>query len=75
MLGSPLAHPLDIGRAAEHVSVLGLAQPLTLALGLAGPAAVGLGAELLMPPVVAVGHEQFFAVQALTTIMIRHGSW
>jgi hypothetical protein len=72
VLVSPLAHPLDIGRAAEHVSVLRLAQPLTLAVGLAGPTALGFAAELLVPPIVAVGHEQLFAVQALTTITFRH---
>jgi hypothetical protein len=46
-----------------------------LALGFAGQAALGFGTELLVPPVVAVGHEQLFAVQALTTITFEHGSW
>jgi len=75
VLLSPLPHPVDIGGAAEDVSVLGLAQPLALALGFARLAAFGFGTELLVPPVVAVGHEQLFAVQALTTIKFGHGSW
>jgi len=62
VLGSPLAHPLDIGRSPEVVLVLWFAQPATLTFGLAGLAALGLGAKLLMPPIPGVGYEQLFAV-------------
>jgi hypothetical protein len=65
---------MDIGRAPEDIPVLGPLEPDTLALRLAGLAAFGLGAKLLVPPVVAVGLEHFFAMQALTAITFRHGS-
>jgi hypothetical protein len=53
---------MDIGRAPEDIPVLGPLEPDTLALRLAGLAAFGLGAKLLVPPVVAVGLEHFFAM-------------
>ena len=62
MLGSPLAHTLNIGRSPEVVLVLWFAQPAALTLSLAGLAALGLGAKLLMPPIPGVGDEQLFAV-------------
>jgi hypothetical protein len=65
---------MDIGPAPKDVPVLGPLEPSTLALDLAGLTALGLGAKLLVPPVVAVGLEHFFAMQALTLITFRHGS-
>jgi len=72
MVLAPLAHALDIGRAAEVVLVLWFAQPASLAQGLAGSATLGLGTKLLMPPIARIGHEQLFAMQAFAAITEGH---
>ena len=69
---APLLHALDIGGAAELLSVLRFTQPASLTFGFAGLAAVGLGTKLLMMPIPAMGQEQLFAMQALTRLRLRH---
>lgn len=72
MVGSPLAHPLDVGRAAKMILIFRLAQPTALALGLAGFPAVGLAAELLVMMVARMRSEQLFAMQTVALRTFGH---
>lgn len=72
MAGSPLAHPLDVGRAAEMILIFRLAQPTALALGLAGFPALGLATELLVMMVAGMRSEQLFAMQTLALRTFGH---
>jgi hypothetical protein len=72
---APLAHPFDIGRAAEVILVLRFAQPTTLAFGFAGFATLGPGTKLLMPPIAQIGHEQLLAMQAFAAMTGGHRRW
>jgi len=69
---APLAHPLDVRRAAEVMLVLRLTQPAALTLGLTGLATPQLGAEPLMPSVPGAGIEQRPAMQTLPLIELVH---
>ena len=72
MVGSPLAHPLDVGGAAEMVLIFRLAQPPVLALGLAGFPAVGLATKLLVMMVARMRSEQLFALHTLALRTFGH---
>jgi predicted RNase H-like nuclease (RuvC/YqgF family) len=54
MVSSPLANALDVGLAAEVITVLGPRQPASLALAFARLATRGLGTELLVMGVATV---------------------
>lgn len=72
MVGSPLAHPLDVGRAAKMILIFRLAQPTALAVGLAGFLAVGLATKLLVMMVARMRSEQLFAMQTLALRRFGH---
>jgi len=55
MFGSPLPHPLQVGRASKHLAVLRFTQPAALALSFAGLATLGVGTKPLMPPIAMCG--------------------
>ena len=65
--GSPLLHPLHVLRAAEMVSVFGLAQPTLLPGVLAGLLTLRNRTILLASSIPVIGHKQHLAMQTLAT--------
>jgi len=67
---APLPDALDLGRAAEIITVGRFAQPTTLAGGLAGLAARGLGAVALASGAARVGSKE-----GLTVLTFAFREW